>query len=233
MSRYAAAIEGVACRMTNPGFTPEQLAAGEALFRRPWQFLKSVPHLAGLPPAERPEICVVGRSNVGKSSLINRLVGRALARTSNTPGRTQELNFYEAPGTSLFLVDLPGYGFADAPKARVEAWTRLVRDYLRGRARLVRAFLLIDVRRGLTPPDLDIMRRMDEAAVSYQGVLTKVDKVKPTQLERVVIATEEALLQHAAAAVGLFATSAATGAGFGELKAQIAALAAAGGGGNN
>src|SRR5262245_10468514 len=219
--------------MTGPGFTPEQLAAGEALFRRPWQFLKSVPHLSGLPAAERPEICVVGRSNVGKSSLINRLVGRALARTSNTPGRTQELNFYEAPSASLFLVDLPGYGFAEAPKARVEAWTRLVRDYLRGRARLLRAFLLIDARRGLTPPDLDIMRRMDEAAVSYQGVLTKIDKVKPTELERVITATEKALLEHPAAAVGLIATSAVTAAGAAGLKAQVAALAAAGGAGRS
>jgi GTP-binding protein len=229
MSRSAAAIEEVACRMADPGFTAEQLAAGEALFRRPWQFLKSVPQLADLPAAERPEICVVGRSNVGKSSLINRLVGRALARTSNTPGRTQELNFYEPPGASLFLVDLPGYGFAEAPKERVEAWSRLVRDYVRGRPRLVRAFLLIDVRRGLTPGDLDIMRRMDEAAVSYQGVLTKIDKVKPTQLQRMAIATQEALLEHPAAAIGLFATSAVTGVGFAELKAQIAALAAAGG----
>jgi GTP-binding protein len=206
--------------MTATSFTPDELAAGEALFRRPWHFLKSVPELAGLPGAERPEICFAGRSNVGKSSLINKLVGRSLARTSNTPGRTQELNFYAAPGASLFLVDLPGYGFAEAPN-------------LRGRARLVRAFLLIDVRRGLTPPDLEIMRRMDAAAVSYQGVLTKIDKVKPTQLKRVVVATEDALRRHPAAAAGIFATSAATGAGLAELKAQIAALAAASGAGSN
>src|SRR5262245_12515921 len=154
--------------MTATSFTPDELAAGEALFRRPWHFLKSVPELTGLPGAERPEICFAGRSNVGKSSLINRLVGRTLARTSNTPGRTQELNFYAAPGVALFLVDLPGYGFAEAPKPRVEAWTRLVRDYLRGRATLARVFLLIDARRGLTPADLDIMRLMDEAAVAYQ-----------------------------------------------------------------
>lgn len=217
--------------MTAASFTPDELAAGEALFRRPWHFLKSVPELAGLPGAERPEICFAGRSNVGKSSLINKLVGRTLARTSNTPGRTQELNFYAAPGAALFLVDLPGYGFAEAPKARVAAWTRLMRDYLRGRARLVRAFLLIDVRRGLTPPDLEIMRRLDAAAVSYQGVLTKIDKVKPTQLTRVVAATEAALRRHPAAAAGIFATSAATGAGLAELKAQIAALAAASGAG--
>jgi GTP-binding protein len=219
--------------MTATSFTPAELAAGEALFRRPWHFLKSVPDLDGLPEAERPEICFAGRSNVGKSSLINKLVGRALARTSNTPGRTQELNFYAAPAISLFLVDLPGYGFAAAPKERVAAWTRLVRDYLRGRARLVRAFLLIDVRRGLTPPDLEIMHRMDAAAVSYQGVLTKIDQVKPTQLKRVVAATEDALGRHSAAVGGIFATSAATGAGLAELKAHIATLAAASGAGSN
>jgi GTP-binding protein len=219
--------------MSAGSFTPDELAAGEALFRRPWHFLKSVPDLAGLPAAERPEICFAGRSNVGKSSLINKLVGRAVARTSNTPGRTQELNFYAAPGTSLFLVDLPGYGFAEAPKERVAAWTRLVRDYLRGRARLVRAFLLIDVRRGLTPPDCDIMRRMDAAAVSYQGVLTKIDKVKPTQLSRVVAATEDVFHRHPAAATGILATSAATGAGLAELKAQIATLAAPGSAGSS
>jgi GTP-binding protein len=218
--------------MTVLGFTPEQLAAGEALFRRPWQFVKSVPHLAALPAGEHCEICVVGRSNVGKSSLINGLVGRTLARTSNTPGRTQEANFYEAPGVALFLVDLPGYGFAEAPKARVEAWTRLVRDYLRGRARLVRAFLLLDARRGLTPADLEMMRRLDEAAVSYQAVLTKIDKIKPTELARVLAAAGDALRRHPAAAAGLLATSAVTGAGLAELKAQIAQLAAASGAGN-
>jgi GTP-binding protein len=213
--------------MSAARFTPTQLADGEALFRRPWQFVKGVPSLEVLPAAERTEMCLAGRSNVGKSSLINRLIGRALARTSNTPGRTQELNFYAAPGVALFIVDLPGYGFAEAPKPRVEAWTRLVRDYLRGRATLARVFLLIDARRGLTPADLDIMRLMDEAAVSYQGVLTKADKVKPTELARVVAATEQALGTHAAAAVGVLATSAQTGAGVPELRAEMAALAAA------
>jgi GTP-binding protein len=213
--------------MTGPEFTAEQLAAGEALFRRPWQFLKSVPSLALLPPAERTEMCFAGRSNVGKSSLINALMGRGLARTSNTPGRTQELNFFETPGVALFLVDMPGYGFAKAPKDSVEAWTRLVRDYLRGRATLARVFLLIDVRRGLTRPDLDIMRLMDEAAVSYQGVLTKADKVKPTELARIAAATRDALATHAAAAVRLIATSAETGAGVAELRAEMAALALA------
>jgi GTP-binding protein len=213
--------------MTGAAFTAEQLAAGEALFRRPWRFVKSVPRLDLLPPAERTEMCLAGRSNVGKSSLINRLVGRALARTSNTPGRTQELNFYETPDAALFLVDLPGYGFAEAPKSNVEAWNRLVRDYLRGRPTLVRVFLLIDARRGLTRPDFDTIELLDEAAVSYQAVLTKADKLKPTQLAEVVASTQEALGAHAAASVGMFATSARTGTGLAELRAEMTALAAA------
>src|SRR5262245_61108697 len=122
-------------------FTADDIAAGEALFSRPWQFVKSVPALEFLPAADRPEVAFAGRSNVGKSSLINALVRRrGLARTSNTPGRTQELNFFETPGVALYLVDMPGYGFAEAPKTKVEAWTKLVRDYLRGRATLVRVF---------------------------------------------------------------------------------------------
>jgi len=213
--------------MSGVGFTPEQLAAGEALFRRAWQFVKSVPRLEVLPPAERTEMCLAGRSNVGKSSLINRLVGRSLARTSNTPGRTQELNFYEVPGASLFLVDMPGYGFAEAPKANVEAWTSLVRDYLRGRRTLARVFLLLDVRRGLTPADLDLMGFLDTAAVSYQAVLTKVDKVKPTELTRVVAGVGKALETHPAAGQSVIATSAQSGAGVAELRAEIAALATA------
>src|SRR5262245_56709587 len=140
-------------RMPSP-FTAEELAAGEALFSRPWQFLKSVPDLQFLPGADRHEVAFAGRSNVGKSSLINALVKRrALARTSHTPGRTQELNSVETPGISLFVVDMPGYGFAAAPKAKVEAWTDLVRAYLRGRASLLRVLLLIDARHGLKDVD--------------------------------------------------------------------------------
>jgi len=213
--------------MTAGPFTREQLAAGEALFRRPWQFVKGVPRLDLLPPAERTEMCFAGRSNVGKSSLINSLAGRALARTSNTPGRTQELNFYESPGALMFLVDLPGYGYAAAPKASVEAWTRLVRDYLRGRASLRRVFLLIDARRGLTPPDLAMLQLLDEAAVSYQAVLSKIDKLKASELATVVASTQEVLKTHPAAALALFATSAQTGAGLAELKAEIADFALA------
>jgi GTP-binding protein EngB required for normal cell division len=136
--------------MLLPALTPDELAAGEALFNRPWQFLKSVPDLQFLPTADRHEVALAGRSNVGKSSLINALVKqRGLARTSNTPGRTQELNYFEVPGTALFLVDMPGYGFAKAPKAKVDAWTSLVKDYLRGRPNLLRVFLLIDARHGI------------------------------------------------------------------------------------
>ena len=215
--------------MNRAPFTAAELSAGEALFRRPWQFVMGVPSLDLLPAAERSEIAFAGRSNVGKSSLINRLLGRSLARTSNTPGRTQELNFYETPGLPLFVVDLPGYGFAEAPKRRVEAWTRLVQDYLRGRASLLRVLLLIDARRGLTDPDLEMLQLMDRSAVSYEAVLTKTDKVKATELAAQRAALKEALLAHPAAAVTILPTSARTGIGVAELRAEIAALAAAAG----
>jgi GTP-binding protein len=176
---------------TEPAFTSDEIAAGEALFNRPWQFVKSVPELQFLPDADRHEIAFAGRSNVGKSSLINALVKRrGLARTSNTPGRTQELNFFETPGIALYLVDMPGYGFAEAPKAKVEAWTQLVRDYLRGRVTLLRVFLLIDARHGLKAPDRAMMALLDEAAVSYQAVLTKGDKIKPPRLAEAVAALQ-------------------------------------------
>ena len=181
-------------------FTPDELAAGEALFARPWQFLKSAPALEFLPESDRPEVAFAGRSNVGKSSLLNALVRRrGLARASNTPGRTQELNYFETPDVALYLVDMPGYGFAEAPKSKVEAWTRLVKAYLRGRPTLVRVFLLIDARHGLKRVDLDLMELMDEAAVSYQAVLTKTDKVKPQHLAEVMAATHAELARHPAA----------------------------------
>ena len=207
-------------------FSAEELDAGEVLFRRPWQFVKGVPALDILPEPDRPEIAFAGRSNVGKSSLINALVGQqGLARTSNTPGRTQELNFFEAEGVTLFLVDMPGYGFAQAPKAKVDQWTRLVRDYLRGRPSLARVFLLIDARHGLKGADSAVMALMDEAAVSYQAVLTKADKIKPTELARVHKATVDKLSRHAAAYPVVLATSSQTGLGLGELRAEIARIA--------
>jgi GTP-binding protein len=207
--------------------TSEQLDAGEALAARPWQFVKSAPALQFLPEADRPEIAFAGRSNVGKSSLINALVRRrGLARASNTPGRTQELNYFETPGVELYLVDMPGYGFAEAPKAKVEAWTRLVKAYLRGRPTLLRVYLLIDARHGLKRVDLDLMELMDEAAVSYQAVLTKADKVKPQHLAEIVAETHAELSKHPAAFARLVATSAQAGAGIPELRAEIAVLAA-------
>jgi len=201
------------------------LAAGEALFARPWQFLKSVPALEFLPPADRPEIAFAGRSNVGKSSLINALVGqKGLARTSNTPGRTQELNFFLTEGVGLYVVDMPGYGFAKAPKQKVESWTELIRAYLRGRPTLARVFLLIDSRHGVKPPDRAIMQLLDEAAVTYQAVLTKADKIKARELEAVVNGTRDALRSHPAAYPDLIATSSQTGAGIAELRGVVARL---------
>jgi GTP-binding protein len=209
-------------------FTGEQLAAGEALFARPWAFLKSAPALQFLPEADRPEVAFAGRSNVGKSSLINALVRRrGLARASNTPGRTQELNYFAAPGVAFYMVDMPGYGFAEAPKAKVEAWTRLVKAFLRGRPTLLRVFLLIDARHGLKPADLELMALMDAAAVSYQGVLTKADKVKPPHLAEVLAGARAEFGRHAPAFDGLLATSAQRDDGIAELRAEIAALAEA------
>jgi len=212
--------------MTADALTPEEIDAGETLFRRPWQFVKSVPSLEYLPVSDNREVAFAGRSNVGKSSLINALVNRrGLARASNTPGRTQELNYFITPGVFLFLVDMPGYGFAEAPKAKVEQWTELVRDYLRGRTTLVRVFLLVDARHGLKPSDRAVMALMDEAAVSYQGVLTKIDKIKPAELSRTFETTAAELRGHAAAFPTLLATSSETGAGIAELRAEVARFA--------
>ncbi len=201
------------------------LAAGAWLFARPWGFVRGVPSFEFLPEADRPEIGFVGRSNVGKSSLINALVGQhGLARTSNTPGRTQELNFFATADVPMFLVDMPGYGFARAPKEKVDAWTELVRDYLRGRPTLKRVFVLVDTRHGLKPPDREIMRLLDEAAVSYQIVLTKADKTSRSHLEAVITATRAAIATHPAAYPEIIATSAAKGLGMEALRATIAEL---------
>jgi GTP-binding protein len=203
------------------------LAAGDRLFERPWELLKSAPDLEFLPPADHVEVAFAGRSNVGKSSLINALVRQgSLARTSNTPGRTQELNFFRADGAPLYLVDMPGYGFAKAPKEKVAAWTALVSDYLKGRPSLARVFLLVDARHGLKPPDIQVMKMLDQAAVSYQVVLTKSDKISAAALTGTATATTTALKAHAAAYPEVIVTSSAKAAGIAYLRAAIAGILA-------
>jgi len=193
------------------------------LFSGPVEFLKSAPDLQFLPDAEAPEIAFAGRSNVGKSSLLNALINRkALARTSNTPGRTQELNFFDvAKPVRIRLVDMPGYGFAEAPKDLVKRWRRLVNDYLRGRQVLKRALVLIDSRHGLKDVDREVMRMLDEAAVSYHIVLTKGDKLKPSALGRVYEEVAAEAARHPAAHPAIFTTSSETGSGIAELRAAI------------
>ena len=205
--------------------TDEMLEAGDELFKRPTTFIMSVADLAGLPPADRVEIALAGRSNVGKSSLINAIVrDGALARTSNTPGRTQLLNFFVTDDRALYLVDMPGYGFAKAPKDIVAAWTKLVKDYLRGRPTLARVFLLIDARHGIKAVDLEIMALLDECAVAYQAVLTKADKINPFELAEVLKETETKLSRHPAAFPVVLTTSSEKGDGIPELRAAIAQL---------
>jgi len=203
---------------------PQAAEAGRRLFAGPVDFLKGVVAMAGLPPADRPEVCFAGRSNVGKSSLINALTGRkALARASNTPGRTQEINFF-ALAESHYLVDLPGYGYAKAPPATVARWQALLRAYLSGRSTLRRAFLLIDARHGPKSVDEEIMALLDRAAVPFQAVLTKTDKVSGRDREASLAATRASLGRHPAAFPEIVETSAETGAGLPALRAAIAAL---------
>jgi ribosome biogenesis GTP-binding protein YsxC/EngB len=204
---------------------PDRLEAGRLLFARPVTFLKGVVAIEGLPPPDRTEICFAGRSNVGKSSLLNALAGRRdLARASNTPGRTQEINVFAA-GEALRLVDLPGYGFAAAPRPAVERWQRLLKAYLRGRANLRRAFLLIDSRHGLKPVDAEILALLDAAAVPFQAVLTKSDKIGAAARAQTLDGLRRALRSHPAAYPEIVVTSAATGEGIPTLRAAIAALA--------
>ncbi len=202
----------------------EAVEAGRMLFAQPAEFLKGVVALDGLPPADRIEVCFAGRSNVGKSTLINALTGRrALARASNTPGRTQEINFFTLTD-GLYLVDLPGYGFANAPVQIVEKWQRLLKAYLTGRATLRRAFVLIDARRGIKAPDEEIMALLDQAAVTFQVVLTKTDKLKAREIDDVVAQVRGKLAAHPAAYPGLILTSSQTGAGIDTLRAVIAEI---------
>ena len=193
------------------------------LFAGPVEFLKSAPGLKFLPDPDYPEIAFAGRSNVGKSSLLNALTNRkGLARTSNTPGRTQELNFFDVgEPPQIRLVDMPGYGFAEAPKDLVKRWRFLVNDFLRGRAVLRRAFVLVDSRHGLKPVDVEIMNMLDTAAVNYQLVMTKADKIKPTDLAKTVERTTGEAAKHAAAHPHLIATSSETGLGIAELRTAI------------
>lgn len=204
-------------------FDEEAIEAARKTFAGPVAFLKSAPALEHLPDPVVPEIAFAGRSNVGKSSLLNKLTNRnALARTSNTPGRTQELNFFDVGEPLAFrLVDMPGYGFAKAPKDVVRKWRYLVNDFLRGRDVLKRTLVLIDARHGIKDVDREIMEMLDKAAVSYRLVLTKADKIKPTELDKVAAETAEEARKRPAAHPDILSTSSETGLGMAELRAAV------------
>ncbi len=205
-----------------PASDAPEAELGRKLFAGPCDFVKGVVAMDGLPPDDRIEVCFAGRSNVGKSSLINALVGQKnLARSSNTPGRTQEINFF-ALGTERFLVDLPGYGFARAPVAVVDKWQRLMKSYLSGRANLRRIFLLIDARHGPKSVDNEIMSLLDTCAVTFQVVLTKVDKIKDKERQTVIENTAAALAKHPAAFPEMILTSSEKKQGLETLRAVIA-----------
>jgi GTP-binding protein len=214
----------IAAPTSAPAFTTGEIGAGRRLFAPEWRFVSAAVSAASLPAMKGDEIAFAGRSNVGKSSLINALTNRnGLARTSNTPGRTQELVFFAAD-EKLTLVDMPGYGFAAAPRPKVAAWTALIHAYLRGRANLKRVYVLVDARRGLSDTDGEVLETLDSAAVSYQTVLTKADAVKPADLAASLAATDAALRKHPAAFPEILVTSTRTGAGIPELRAAIARL---------
>ncbi|MBL9053997.1 MAG: YihA family ribosome biogenesis GTP-binding protein [Tabrizicola sp.] len=197
---------------------------GRLLFAGPVDFVKGVVAMSGLPPADRIEVCFAGRSNVGKSSLINALTGRkALARASNTPGRTQEINYFTL-GESRYLVDLPGYGYAEAPVAVVAKWQALLKQYLAGRQTLRRAFVLIDARHGIKAVDDDILALLDRSAVTFQVVLTKLDKINRVERETVIAQVKGALAKHPAAYPEIVVTSSEKGEGIETLRAIIATL---------
>jgi GTP-binding protein len=202
------------------------IEAGRKLFAGPVSFLMGVAMLEQLPEAFPAEVAFAGRSNVGKSSLINAIAGRHdLARASNTPGRTRELNYFIAGEGRLALVDMPGYGYAKAEKAAVSRWQRLIRSYLMGRPSLRRVFILIDARHGLKAPDRDTMDLLDQSAVSYEAVLTKADKCSPAELARVRADVEKEMKKRPAAYPEIIVTSSRTGAGIAELRAELAKLA--------
>jgi len=207
---------------------PELIEQGRRIFAGDWRFIWAAASVESLPPMHGVEIAFAGRSNVGKSSLINALTGRnALARTSHTPGRTQELIFFEGPAfAGLRLVDMPGYGYAAAAKTKIAAWTSLIHDFLRGRANLARVYLLIDARHGLKDVDTDIMKTLDSSAVSYQVILTKADQVKAAALEETIATLQRELKSRPAAFPDIIVTSAKSRDGITQLRAAIAQLLA-------
>ena len=204
------------------------IEAGRKVFAGDWRFFWASPSIESLPPMVGVEVAFAGRSNVGKSSLINGLTGRnALARTSHTPGRTQELIFFEGPKTcDLALVDMPGYGYAQAAKTKIASWTTLIHKFLQGRSNLARIYVLIDSRHGIKDVDTEILKMLDRSAVSYQIVLTKADQIKATELEARIEATLAALKTHPAAFPEIIATSSRSGMGMPELRAAMMRLLA-------
>jgi GTP-binding protein len=209
------------------GFSAAEIEAGRRLFAGAWEFRSAAGSLTSLPPMAGPEVAFAGRSNVGKSSLINALTGRrALARTSNTPGRTQELIFFGVPHHRLVLVDMPGYGYAAAAKSKAAAWTRLIHDYLHGRATLARVYVLVDARHGLKSTDNAVLDTLSQAAVSHEIVLTKCDQISAAVLAERVDATKAAMRKRPAAFPDLVATSARSSAGLPQLRAAIGRLLA-------